>query len=172
MDDTEMDLEPTSTPTKVTFAPTVQTRFDIRISVPPSPVPDQEVISVFWEVINKLTSHIPDLKVMSWSEESTLTPISSRVNFPRDFPIFKHYLEGVYPRIQGGFLYGWVSLSTSQSIKENTRYITEWMKQNGHGLYPRAIQDENVSTLGWILHSTLSTGQTFLSKILSEKVES
>ena len=114
-------------------------------------------------------SHIPDLKLFPWHEDSALPPVSTWMNFPKEFTILKFYLQGVYPRSKGGTLYGRIRLSSTLPIMENIRYIYSWMKQNEHGLFPRAIQAEETTTLGWHLYYSLSTDQDHLSRTLSSK---
>ena len=160
--------KPKSSP-QVSFAPIPVHRLDVKLTVTESPNPDYEVIQTFWQLFLKWASHVHDLKLLPWHDNSTLPELSPRSRVPNDFAIFKHYLHGVYPRSSGGQLYGRIRISTQQSNEESIKFITEWMRQKGHGLFIRAIQTEEVRTLGWLLYSSLSTDQKHLSKVLTRE---
>lgn len=153
----------------VQFLPPNITRLDVKITVAENNDADLEVVATFWQLIQKLTEHIPDLKLLPWHEDSTLSPVSTRNNFPRAFATLKFYFQGVYPRAKGGALYGRIRLQSSQPIMENIKFISAWMKQQAHGLFPRAIQSEETTILGWLLYSSLSTDQQYLGETLSRE---
>jgi hypothetical protein len=83
---------------------------------------------------------------------------------------FKTYFHQANPRIAGGFVHMrvWLGHDKDPVLQDDLSF---WMKSQQYGLYPRSVQAENISVIGWLLYSTCDVNCSALQRSLEKRFD-
>ena len=172
MDNTEEDnLSDATDPMDNTIEKLSVSRVDIKIKTPPSETPEETTIYILQQLLIKLKSYDPKAGLAPWQEHSSTPPIFSHT----DIPSRPSELEIFFPRIRflrsGLTWYSGVQILHSIPIPELRKDMLPWLKEEGHGLFTRSLQAENIVDVGWFVFSTWEMDTEALSAAISDAIK-
>ena len=130
------------------------TRVDIKIKIPPSESPEETTTRVLQKLLIKLKYYDNKTCFAPWQESSKASPICSATEMPSR----PSELETYFPRIRimrtGTTWYSGVRIIHSVPMPELKKDMLPWLKDEGHGLFTRTLQAENLVDVGWFVYST------------------
>ena len=172
MEHTEDDqLSDTTDPMDNTLEKLSDSRVDLKIRAPPSDTPEETTIYMLQQFLIKLKSYDPKLGIAPWQENSTSPPIFSHT----DIPSRPSELENFFPRIRflrtGLTWYSGLRILHTVPIPELRKDMLPWLKEEGHGLFIRTLQAENIVDVGWLVYSTWEMETEALSAAISDTIK-
>jgi hypothetical protein len=84
---------------------------------------------------------------------------------------FKTYFHQANPRVEGGFVYMRVWLGHAKAPETLKEDLNWWLQDHQYGLYPRSIQAERISVVGWLLYSTREVSCSSLQAALEKRFD-
>jgi hypothetical protein len=152
-----------------------QIRYDVKFHVPPSKAADKPMIAATKKVFAKAKEMDDSIVVYPWFKSSQSAKVQETRLIPETMGAFKTYFHQANPRPDGGFVYMRVWLGHDKSSTMFQEDLSWWTKQQQYGLYPRSVQAENISVVGWLLYSTRDINcaalQASLEKRFKDKFE-
>ena len=130
------------------------TRVDLKIKTPPSDTPEETTIVILQQLLIKLKSYDKKVAFAPWQEKNLSPPIFSHT----DFPTRPSEIENFFPRIRfmrsGLTWYSGLRILHTIPINELRKDMLPWLKDEGHGMFTRTLQAENLVDVGWFVYST------------------
>ena len=167
-DDQESD---TTNPMDNTLEELSDTRVDIKIKIPPSETPEETTSYVLQQLLIKLKTYDTKASFAPWQEHNRSTPIFSHT----DMPTRPSELETYFPRVRfmrsGLTWYSGLRLLHSIPIQELRKDMLPWLKDQGHGLFTRSLQAENLVDVGWFVYSTWEMEADALASSISDFIK-
>ena len=146
-------------------------RVDIKIKTPPSDTPEATTIYILQQLLIKLKSYDPKAGIAPWQESSSTPPIFSHT----DIPSRPSELEIFFPRIRylrsGLTWYSGMQLLHTIPIPDLRKDMLPWLKEEGHGLFTRTLQAENIVDVGWFVFSTWEMEAESLYAAISDAIK-
>ena len=156
-------VNPYLRPLRLNPARHVTARYELRINVPPSTNPEEELRRALANLMTKIQEVDASLVVHPWAELDNrdrpngvrvLRAISSPAGIPADIGVLKKYFPRVVPKAAGGFIYPSVWFGHTKPFSELMAGLSSWFQAERHGLWTRQLQCETTSIVGWALYST------------------
>jgi hypothetical protein len=133
---------------------THQIRYDIKFRVAPSKEADKTMIVAAKKFFAKAKKMDESIVIYPWFKSSKSSKIQETRLIPETMGAFKTYFHQAQPRVAGGFIYMRVWLGHTKDTETLKDDLQWWMNNQQFGLYPRPVQAENISVIGWLLYST------------------
>ena len=147
------------------------TRMDLKIKTPPSETPEETTVYILQELLSKLKSYDNKSSFAPWQEQNQ-TP---RIYSPTDMPTRPSELEIFFPRIRymksGITWYSGLRLVHSIPFQELRKDMLPWLKDEGHGIFTRTLQAENIVDVGWFVYSTWEMEAAALADAISSHIK-
>ena len=147
------------------------TRIDIKIKTPPSETPEATTTYILQQFLLKIKSYDKKVSIAPWLDNSTNNPLFSHT----DIPTRPSEIEIYFPRIRyaraGTTWYSGLRLIHSVPIPELKKDMLPWLKDEGHGLFTRSIQAENLVDVGWFVYSTWEMEAESLAAAISSHIQ-
>ena len=147
------------------------TRVDIKIKTPPSETPEETTSYILQQLLLKLKSFDKKVSIAPWQENNKSPPICSHT----DIPTRPSELEIFIPRIRymkaGLTWYSGLRLLHSIPMPELRKDMLPWLKDEGHGLFTRTLQAENLVDVGWFVYSTWEMETDSLAAAISDFIK-
>ena len=148
-----------------------ETRVDIKIKIPPSESPEETTAYVLQQFLIKIKSFDSKASFAPWQENNSTTPIFSHTAMPTR----PSEIEIFFPRIRfmraGLTWYSGLRILHSIPINELRKDMLPWLKEEGHGLFTRTLQAENLVDVGWFVYSTWEMEADALSAAISDFIK-
>jgi hypothetical protein len=152
-----------------------QLRYDLRLFVAPSEDADKTMIAAAKKFVAKAREIDDSLVVYPWFKKSAAPTIKHARSIPENMGAFKTYFHQAQPKVVGGYLYMRVWLGHDKPPKPLAEDLGWWLKNQQFGLYPRSVQAENITGIGWLLYSTKEVNcealKAAIEKRLGDKFE-
>jgi hypothetical protein len=145
-------------------------RYDLRLHVPASQEADKVMIAAAKKFFAKAKEMDPTITVLPWSATSSQAKLKDARSIPEQMGAFKMYFHQAQPKVAGGHVYMRVWLAHDKEpelLQEDLRW---WMQNQQFGLYPRSVQAENISGVGWLLYSTKEVNCTALKDAIEKRL--
>ena len=169
MDDDQ--LSDTTNQMNNTLEHLLDTRVDIKIKTPPSDNPEETTAYILQQFILKLKTYDKKVSFAPWHEKANNNPLFSHT----DIPTRPSELEVFFPRIRysraGATWYSGLRLIHSIPIPELRKDMLPWLKDEGHGLFTRTLQAENLVDVGWFVYSTWEMEADSLAAAISQHIK-
>jgi hypothetical protein len=107
--------------------------------------------------------------IYPWYKASKSSKVQETRLIPEMMSAFKTYFHQANPHIAGGFVYMRVWLGHDKEPAVLQDNLSFWMKSQQYGLYPRSVQAENISVIGWLLYSTHDVNCSALQRSLEKR---
>ena len=147
------------------------TRVDLKIKTPPSETPEETTIYILQQLLIKLKTYDPKAGIAPWHDDSSIPPIFSHT----DIPSRPSELEKFFPRIRylrsGLTWYSGMQILHSIPVPELRKDMLPWLKEEGHGIFTRTLQAENIVDVGWFVYSTWEMETEALSLAISNTIK-
>ena len=147
------------------------TRVDLKIKTPPSETPEETTMYILQQLLLKLKTFDNKASFAPWKEQDKTLPIFSHT----DMPIRPSELETFFPRIRymrtGVTWYSGARILHSIPITELRKDMLPWLKDEGHGLFTRTLQAENLVDVGWFVYSTWEMEADSLATAISDHIK-
>ena len=147
------------------------TRVDIKIKIPPSENPEETTTYILQQFLLKLKYYDKKVSIAPWQENSTNNPLFSHI----DIPTRPSEIETYIPRIRyaraGTTWYSGLRLIHAVPIPELKKDMLPWLKDEGHGLFTRTIQAENLVDVSWFVYSTWEMEAEALAAAISKYIQ-
>jgi hypothetical protein len=147
------------------------TRVDLKIKTPPSETPEETTTFILQQLLSKLKSFDKKASFAPWQEKNP-TP---RIYSPTDMPTRPSELATFLPRIKymrsGTTWYSGLRLVHSIPLPELKTDMLPWLKDEGHGMFTRTLQAENLVDVGWFVYSTWEMEADALAAAISAHIE-
>ena len=147
------------------------TRVDIKIKTPPSENPEETTTYILQQFLLKIKSYDKKVSIAPWQEHSNNNPLFSHT----DIPTRPSELETYFPRIRyaraGTTWYSGLRLIHAVPITELKKDMLPWLKDEGHGLFTRSIQAENLVDVGWFVYSSWEMEAESLASAISNHIQ-
>ena len=172
MDNTDDDhLSDTTDPMNNTLDELLDTRVDIKIKIPPSDTPEETTTFILQQFLLKLKSYDKKTGIAPWEVNNNTKPICSHT----DMPTRPSEMAQFFPRIRymrnGTTWYSGLRLIHTVPIPELRKDMLPWLKDEGHGLFTRTLQVENITDVGWFVYSTWEMEAEALSAAISKVIQ-
>ena len=172
LDHTDEDLlSDTTDPMDNTLDNLNDTRVDIKIKTPPSENPEETTTYILQQFLLKIKSYDKKVSIAPWQDASTNDPLFSHT----DIPTRPSEIEIYFPRIRyaraGTTWYSGLRLIHAVPIQELKKDMLPWLKDEGHGLFTRSIQAENLVDVGWFVYSTWEMEAESLAAAISTHIQ-
>ena len=146
------------------------TRVDARLKVPASLQPDKALAIVAKAVLTKLQEMDSSIRILPWATGSRTPHIRGSSDVPNTMGKFKQYFPRIFPNKKGGGMYTSILIGHDKIFPDIIDDIAWWLKQEGHGLWVRTLQCENVAKLGWLLYSAREMDKESLSEEIGDRI--
>jgi hypothetical protein len=146
-----------------------QLRYDVRFHVPPSKEADKTMIAAAKKFFAKAKEMDDSLVIYPWFKASKSSKVQETRLIPDKMGAFKTYFHQANPRVDGGFVYMRIWLGHDKEPDMLQEDLKWWMKDQQYGLYPRSVQAETISVLGWLLYSTRQVNCASLQQALEKR---
>ena len=166
-------------PIRLAPAQHVTARYEIRVNVPPSSAPDDELRTALVNFFTKLQEADPSLVLYPWAERDNrddqngsrpFRSISAPTGIPVDLAAIKRYFPRVIPKATGGFVYPSVWCGHTKPFREIVSHLQGWFQGERHGFWNRQLQCESTLIVGWGLYSTQTIHAPTLRAALSAEL--
>ena len=146
------------------------TRVDLRVKVPPHTNPEEKTVQVLQELLLKLQSYDPKVRIAPWYSRCNSPPLHK----PSDFTPRPSELEKYFPRIffkeEGFTWYSGVRLIHAIPVPDLRQDMIRWLKREGHGLFERMLQAADTTEIGWLVYSTWQMEAPVLAQAIEETI--
>ena len=146
----------------------LDTRVDIKIKMPPSETPEETTTYILQQFLLKLKSYDNKVSFAPWKDNTNTKPIFSHA----DIPTRPSEIELFFPRIRfmktGTTWYSGLRLVHTIPITDLRKDMLPWLKDEGHGLFTRTLQAENLVDVGWFVYSTWEMEADSLAAAISK----
>ena len=161
----------TTEPMDNTVEQLLETRVDIKIKVPPSETPEETTAYMLQQLLIKLKTYDPKASFAPWQTQHKAKPIFSHT----DMPTRPSELEIYFPRVRfmrkGLTWYSGLRLLHLIPIPALRKDMLPWLKDEGHGLFTRTLQAENLVDVGWFVYSTWEMEADALAAAISNSIK-
>ena len=161
----------TTEPMDNTAEQLLETRVDIKIKIPPSETPEETTAYVLQQLLIKLKSYDSKVSFAPWQTQNSTIPIFSHT----DMPTRPSELEIFFPRIRfmrsGLTWYSGLKILHLIPITALRKDMLPWLKEEGHGLFTRTLQAENLVDVGWFVYSTWEMEADALAAAISNFIK-
>ena len=147
------------------------TRIDIKIKIPPSTTPEETTTYVLQQFLLKLKSYDKKVSIAPWQENNRATPIFSHTDIPHRPSEIETYIPRIRYMKNGGTWYSGLRLLHTIPITDLKKDMLPWLKDEGHGLFTRTLQAENLVDVGWFVYSTWEMEADSLSAAISNCIK-
>jgi hypothetical protein len=148
---------------------TNQVRYDIKFHVSPSKEADKTMIAAAKKFFAKAKEMDDSIVIYPWFKSSKSSKIQETRLIPETMGAFKTFFHQAQPRVAGGFVYMRVWLGHNKDTETLKDDLQWWMNNQQFGLYPRSVQAENISVIGWLLYSTRDVNCASLQTALERR---
>ena len=147
------------------------TRVDLKIKTPPSETPEETTAYILQQFLSKLKTFDKKASFAPWKENDKTPPIFT----PTDMPTRPSELENFLPRVRymrsGLTWYSGLRIVHSIPMPELRKDMLPWLKDEGHGLFTRTLQAENLVDVGWFVYSTWEMEADALAAAISDHIK-
>ena len=147
------------------------TRVDLKIKTPPSETPEETTSFILQQLLSKLKTYDKKVSFAPWKENDKTPSIFS----PPDMPTRPSELEAFLPRVRfmrsGLTWYSGLRIVHSIPMPELRKDMLPWLKEEGHGLFTRTLQAENLVDVGWFVYSTWEMEADALAASISNHIQ-
>ena len=144
------------------------TRIDIKIKTPPSETPEETTIYILQQFLLKIKTYDKKVGIAPWQENSHTPPIFSHTDIPSRPSEIEHFFPRIRYTRTGTTWYSGLRLIHSIPITELRKDMLPWLKDEGHGLFTRTLQAENLVDVGWFVYSTWEMEADSLAAAISK----
>ena len=145
-------------------------RVDLKIKAPPSDTPEETTIYILQQMLLKLKTYDPKIGIAPWQEKNPSPPIFSHTDIPSRPSELEHYFPRIRYLRSGLTWYSGLRLLHTIPIPELRKDMLPWLKEEGHGLFTRTLQAENIVDVGWLFYSTWEMETEALALAISDTI--
>ncbi|KAL7581521.1 hypothetical protein ACA910_022089 [Epithemia clementina (nom. ined.)] len=149
--------------------------WDVKMTLPPSTQPEEDLRRVATEIFTKLQENDPHLLIYPWDEadsmgDKRLDPLTWPENIPKLLPDFKRYFPRTWPLYDGGFMYTSILVGTMTPMPKLIQSIWHWLDHKKMAILPRQLQSKVTHTIGWLAFSDNEMDCIVLAKAINAQV--
>ena len=145
-------------------------RFDVKITIPPSEAADVALIAGITKLFARLKTSDPTVVIYPWHNEhvpGAPTIVDTKL-IPTSLSTLKKYFPRLNPRAMGGEYFTTVRLGFSESLDGLVENNAWWFQEQKISMWPRPLQCEETTVLGWLLYSVREMDIKSLTTVLSD----
>ena len=148
-----------------------QTRVDIKLKTPPSTTPEETTVYILQQFLLKLKSFDKKVGIAPWKENSSYAPIFSHTDIPNRPSELEIYLPRIRFAKAGVTWYSGLRLIHIIPMPDLRKDMLPWLKDEGHGLFTRTLQAENLVDVGWFVYSSWEMEAESLAAAISNHIK-
>ena len=166
------DDDERSVATQRTDHPNPKIRMGLQLTTPPTASnADKQLFLAAKEWFKKMKEEDPHFRLLPWkAADSNMPAINIFSEIPETVGNFRCYFNRIQIKSKGGPTYGDVLLQHSVPMTDLTYNVDWFFKEKGMRLFPKTIQAENISQMGWLLYSYGSLDTAVLAPIIAEQI--
>ena len=166
------DDDERSVATQRTDHPNPKIRMGLQLTTPPTASnADKQLFLAAKEWFKKMKEEDPHFRLLPWkAADSNMPAINLFSEIPETVGNFRCYFNRIQIKSKGGPTYGDVLLQHSVPMTDLTYNVDWFFKEKGMRLFPKTIQAENISQMGWLLYSYGSLDTAVLAPIIAEQI--
>ena len=124
----------------------------------------------FKSIFKKLMEEESSAVLYPYSSSSSLLPITLAAKLPNTYTDLKRHVPSLNPPAKNSDLaYCQIYIGTNTCFDDWKSNILEWMKEEGHGLFIKYIQDERTTPCGYLLYTHRMSNAPWYQTTFSEK---
>ena len=148
-----------------------QTRVDIKLKTPPSTTPEETTVFLLQQFLLKLKSFDKKVGIAPWKENTSHRLIFSHMDIPTRPSELANYLPRIRFSKNGITWYSGLRLIHIIPMPDLRKDMLPWLKDEGHGLFIRTLQAENIVDVGWFVYSTWEMEAASLAEAISQHIK-
>ena len=147
-------------------------RFDLRVFVPESDNPVGTLKDTLTGILLQLQQADPAVAFCPYRMEDKELPLVTKLsNFPTDVSGMMSYFPGVTPSPKGRTNYCKILVAHTKSWESIKMNVSWWLQTEGHGIWQRVIQHENVDCMGWLMYSHRNIDLKYLKEEIHSQTD-
>ena len=108
-----------------------------------------------------------------YSSSSSSLPITAAAKLPNTYTDLKRHVLSLNPPAKNSDLaYYQIYIGTNTIFDDWKSNILEWMKEEGHGLFLKYVQDEHTTPCGYLLYTHIMSNTPWYQATFSKKANS